>query len=385
MKVVSKQWPRMSVYWPVCIVVAILMLFYIIFYFSTERHISVRNSEPVTYGRFGVNVFSKERSASSNNVTHLAFVGDMMFDRGVLLNIQKYAPTEDDYNFPLALVRDQLTKYDMTFGNLEGPVSERGYNRGSIYSFRMNPKTVAAIKDAGFDAVSVANNHIGDWGPVAMHDTLNLLSEAGIIAVGGGESRSEAYSPKYFHTDGGIVIAFIGASQFGKGYTEAPVQTGEVQKQKAPDDYSGVGIAVLDSKTENKELIESITQARQQADFVIVSLHFGDEYRSLPTDFQQKVAKSFIDTGADLIVGHHPHVLEPVEEYSGADHGGLIAYSLGNFVFDQYFSSSTMSSAILEVEIEKPEKDVPAKINAWHLLPIKINKYFQPYVVEDNG
>lgn len=342
---------------------------------------------------------------------HLAFVGDMMFDRGVLLRIQKYGANDLvgtdgdvlglDYDFPLDLVRDRLVGYDMTFGNLEGPVSNRGTKRGSIYSFHMDPKTVTALSHAGFDAVSVANNHIGDWGVSAMHDTFASLVDAGIIAVGGGYSRAEAYGPKYFHIEPDFTIALIGASEFGAGYTEAPKITST--KVQAIE-YGGVGIAVLDSSVNsgsNSELINSIKTARQNANLVIVSLHFGDEYRTTPTDFQRRTSQAFVDAGADIVIGHHPHVLEPVEEYTSSFSGksGLIAYSMGNFIFDQYFSTTTMSSAILEVDVVKVGSSArfadhsPAGlgdnklslIKDWRLIPVKINEYFQPYILESQN
>lgn len=311
-----------------------------------------------------------------DKVLHFAFVGDLMFDRGVLFKIQNASKGEAvlDFDFPLALVKDRLSGYDMTFGNLEGPVSSRGANRGSIYSFRMNPEVVTALAGAGFDVLSVANNHIGDWGTDAMIDTLSYLSDSGIIAVGGGLNREEVYSPKYFKINNGdkvFTVGFIGASEFGKGYTEAKSDT--------------VGIAVLDANGNNSELVTAIKKAKSNADLVVVSLHFGEEYKLEPNKFQRLTAESFIDAGADIVVGHHPHVLEPVEEYvvkanqeSGKPHKGLIAYSMGNFVFDQYFSKETMSSAILEVDF-----DTGSKTYKWRLVPIKINKNFQPEVLSE--
>lgn len=286
-------------------------------------------------------------------IVRLGFVGDMNFDRDVAKVIQEKG--EGDYFFPLQKIADDLLQYDFLFGNLEGPVSDKGKNVGSIYSFRMNPLTLDALARVGFKAVSVANNHIGDWGANAMKDTFDRLNIADIAAVGGGANAEEAYGPRFL-TVKGLRIAILGESQFGKGYTEATA--------------SSSGIAIINIP----KLQVAIQKARLEADIVVASFHFGEEYEPEPNDFQKKVAHVAIDAGADIVVGHHPHVLEPLEAYKT----GYIVYSLGNFIFDQRFSSSTMTSALFEVIVTNK------KITEVKLRPVAINTDLQPEFVETN-
>ncbi len=309
-------------------------------------------------GIFGISIFlaTKPESLKFSRVfdllperkVHLGFVGDIMVDRSVRSSVVRNG---GDYNFLFENIKDDLKNYDFLFGNLEGPVSDAGKKVGSKYSFRMDPKILPVLKNVGFKAVSVANNHIGDFGPKAMADTFSRLETVGIEPVGGGASTTEAYKPRYFEING-LKIAIIGASEFGKGYTEAT------------EKYAG--IAIIDKK----RLASSTKEAKVKSDFVIISLHFGTEYQAEPNDFQKEIAEFLIDNGANLVVGHHPHVLEPLLSYRG----GYIAYSLGNFIFDQDFSSSTMNSAILDVVVENK------KITAIKLVPTVQNSNFQPQI-----
>ncbi|MCR4330584.1 MAG: CapA family protein [Patescibacteria group bacterium] len=277
----------------------------------------------------------------------LGFVGDMMFDRGVQSHILRYGSGNPDFSFEK--IQIYLKTFDVLFGNLEGPVSLKGTDQGSVYSFRMSPAVVPALSRAGFRVVSVANNHIGDFGTEAMIDTFRRLSDASIIHSGGGMTSAEAYDPKTI-TVRGTRISFLAFSEFGKNYLEA--------KEYDP------GIAVISRGS----LQTSITRAKEVSDVIVVSFHFGAEYEPLPNDYQKEIAHLAIDLGADLVVGHHPHVVEPLVRYKE----GYIAYSLGNFIFDQNFSPETMEGAVLEVDLHG------ARIAGAKLTPIKINVHFQP-------
>ncbi|TSC67084.1 MAG: poly-gamma-glutamate synthesis protein (capsule biosynthesis protein) [Parcubacteria group bacterium Gr01-1014_72] len=276
----------------------------------------------------------------------LGFGGDIMLDRGVEASI---AQNGGSFTFPFEKVAERLREYDILFGNLEGPVSDKGSDRQNLYSFRMSPRAIGGLTFAGFDVVSVANNHTGDWGVEALRDTLARLREADIAPVGAGEDDMEAYAPVLF-TVKGVRIAFLAASQFGKGHFVAGEDT--------------TGIALIDEA----RLHESILSAREEgADIVIISFHYGDEYTAEPNAFERRIARKAIDLGADLVIGHHPHVLQPIEVYKG----GYIAYSLGNFIFDQGFSPETMTSGILTARVvNKKIKDVAIE-------RLIINKDFQ--------
>jgi len=286
-------------------------------------------------------------SDKKEEMIRLGFVGDMMFDRGVESHILRYGGGNPDFSFEN--IQTYLNTFDVLFGNLEGPVSDQGTDQGSVYSFRMLPAVIPALARAGFSVVSVANNHIGDFGTEAMVDTFHRLDNVSIVHSGGGKTSAQAYDPKVI-TVGDTRISFLAFSEFGKNYLEA-------QGDKP-------GIAVISPEA----LLSGITRARAISDVIVVSFHFGDEYEPRQNNYQEEVAHAAIDLGADLVVGHHPHVVEPLERYKE----GYIAYSLGNFIFDQNFSSETMEGAVLEVLLRD------ARIAGAKLIPIRINAHFQP-------
>lgn len=277
----------------------------------------------------------------------LLFVGDIMLDRGVEEKIAVQG--DSDFSFPFQFVRGNLKEADITFANLEGPVSDKGEEKGSIYSFRMNPAAIPALKEVGFDVFSLANNHMGDWGKEAFEDTMRRLRRAGIVYAGAGWNTAEAYQATTIEKNG-VSVGYVAFSDGGPKWIEAE------------EAYSGVALASIESVT------KAVTEARKRNDIVVASFHFGDEYQKEPSDRQRALARAAIDAGAKIVIGHHPHVIQPIEEY----HGGVIAYSLGNFVFDQPFSEDTMEGMMLEIELEGNE------IRAIIPNRVKLNEHYQP-------
>ncbi len=275
----------------------------------------------------------------------LGFVGDMMFDRGVKTSVVK------NFNGDYSKMLDEAgmtEKPDIMFGNLEGPVSDKGRNVGSKYSFRFDVGIPEILKDAGFDIVSFANNHVGDWSDEAFRDTMGRLSEASLLFTGAGQNYEETTKPVIIERSG-IKIGFIGMSDVGPEW------------MKATADKPGILLA------SDPKLPEIIKNAKAESDFLIVSVHWGDEYKP-HTARQEMLAHKMIDAGANLVIGHHPHVAQDVEEYKN----GLIVYSLGNFIFDQYFSDETMKGMFAEVTINKKGiKDHKESI-------FKLNSKYQP-------
>jgi poly-gamma-glutamate synthesis protein (capsule biosynthesis protein) len=236
----------------------------------------------------------------------LAFVGDIMLDRGVKASV--YKNFNGDYGELFAKVSAELKSYDFLFGNLEGPVSDKGVDGGNIYSFRMEPVVLPALKEAGFDGFSIDNNHILNYGLEALVDTKIRLNESGLIMGGDNFNIS------------GVKINILTFNEF----------------------------ANLDLEQIKKDIIEM----KINNDLVIAYFHFGEEYAPEPNEYQKIVAKLAIDSGADLVIGAHPHVIQPLEQYKGK----YIMYSLGNFIFDQNFSSETMEGGLLEVEVNPNTK-----------------------------
>lgn len=284
----------------------------------------------------------------------LLFTGDIMLDRGVEYMIKTEG--KGDFKFPFLRIADELKKADILFGNLESPISDKGTKVGSIYSFKADLKSIEGLIYAGFDILSFANNHVFDYERLAFKDTLERLKIAGIDYVGAGLNATEASSPIIREIDG-TKIGFLAFSTLGP------------ESWKATENNSGINLISEKDIEKAKEIIKS---AKENADILIVSLHAGEEYKTNPNELQISLAKSFIDAGADLVVGHHPHVIQPTIAYEN----GWIAFSLGNFVFDQGFSKETMEGTLLKAVIEGK------KIKEVILIKIKMNEFFQPQIVD---
>lgn len=268
----------------------------------------------------------------------ILLTGDIMLDRGVLNSVQKHAESDFSYLFEGV---DLSNKADVNFGNLEGPVSDKGFDTGKDYSFRMKPRVLDLLKEQGFYALNLANNHAGDWGRKAFEDTLNRMNKNNIRAVGAGSSKKPAQAVKVIE-QGGYKIGFLGFSDVGPEW------------MRAEDNSSG--ILTSSSPEKMKDIIQ---QGNREVDVLVVSMHFGQEYRKEPTEKQKKLARMAIESGADVVAGHHPHVVQSVKEYKG----GVIAYSLGNLIFDQNFSKETMSGLMLKVTFKEGEMENYTKIS----------------------
>lgn len=275
----------------------------------------------------------------------LAFTGDIMLSRGVDAEMQR----ADDFRFPFLSIADYLRSFDLVFGNLEGPISDRGENQGSIYSFRAEPDSIKGLTYAGFKAVSVANNHIFDWGPLALADTIQILKDNDIDPVGAGRNESEANQP-YVADIRGTKIGFL-------AYTDLYPQS-----SRAFEADPGLSDFRADS------ILEAVRRLKAKTDIVVVSFHWGVEYATHSNAHQEELAHELVDAGADLVIGTHPHVPEEVERYKNS----WIAYSLGNFVFDQGFSKETMGGIIGVAEIKDKH------VESFQTVPISMNSKFQP-------
>ena len=276
----------------------------------------------------------------------LVFLGDIMLSRG----IGAMAVKNSDFGYPARLIAADLAGADLIMANLENPVSTRGTKVGSIYSFRADPKMLETLKVLGVDLVTLANNHIWDYGSVAAKDTLENLAQEGLDFVGAGVDYTAAHRA-VVRIVKDTKIAFLGYTNL----IPAPVTTTE----------SKPAVAFIDKSV----LEQDINAIRAEADLVVVNFHWGNEYKVKHNDFQEQIAKDTLAAGADLIVGHHPHVPQELVEYDE----GYVAYSLGNFIFDQNFSEDTRHGLALEVTV-KDKKIVDAQTRE-----VLFTKDFQPY------
>lgn len=279
--------------------------------------------------------------------TTLLFVGDVMLSRYIGDTLVR----EKNWNYFTESIKDFLAGADLTFANLENPVSIRGAKVGSIYSFRADPRALEGLVTGGVDVVSLANNHMWDYGGVALTDTLTHLKEKGIGAVGAGKNFTEAHAPLVRNV-GDTKVAFL-------AYTDLlPKATGAPTSAPAVSLYN------------HEQMKKDVAHARTLSDLVIVSFHWGDEYVTTHNAHQENLAREIIDAGADLIVGHHPHVPQDIGEYKGK----YIIYSLGNFIFDQNFSKDTSHGLAVKAIIEDK------KITRFEEYEIGFTKNYQPYL-----
>ncbi|HDG97269.1 MAG TPA: CapA family protein [Desulfobacterales bacterium] len=287
--------------------------------------------------------WQREADDSLPRVEILA-VGDVMLSREVGRQIIKHGP-----DYPFARISHVLSRGQVVFGNLECPISSRGTPVPFVQSnFKADPIVVKGLVKAGFKVLSLANNHIYDYGKEAIEDTVNLLKSKGIHVVGIGQSFTEAREPVIIPI-ADMKIAFL-------AYTSAHNATDPKHEYVAPP-------------IDLEWLKHDIQKAKSRADICIVSLHFGYENVEYPPPECRKQARKAIEFGADLILGHHPHVIQGMEAYKR----GFIAYSLGNFVFDN-LTDKKRRSFILKASFNREG------IQKIELLPIWINDQYQPEV-----
>ena len=287
----------------------------------------------------------------------LAFGGDLMLNRGVRNSVIKNFG--GDYSM-LFEKMEILKNYDIVFANLEGTASDQGSDLGNLYSFRMDPQVLPALKGAGFGILSVTNNHIGDWGRLAFYDTLSRMKENEILYTGGGVTREEAEKPAIIEKYG-MKIGFLAFSDKGPEFMAATPDNGGILRANDP------------------RFDEIVKSAARRVDHLVGSFHFGEEYQTKHDARQEELAHRAIDDGAKIVVGTHPHVIQDTEVYGGGPcpaeascEGGYIAYSLGNFIFDQTFSEATMEGMLLEIKLFK-DGNMAVKKNI-----LKLSRVFQP-------
>ncbi|HHW12086.1 MAG TPA: hypothetical protein GXX33_03690, partial [Firmicutes bacterium] len=270
--------------------------------------------------------FSPAKNLGGQTAFTLAAAGDMMFSRRVAAT----SISQGDYRYPFRKVAPVLLRATLAMANLEGPLSDQGKQ---LNMFRGDPRFLEGIRYAGIDLVSLANNHIMDYGTVAFLDTMERLTAAGVMYVGAGTNLAKARQGRLLNL-GGVKVGFLAYTELGPGFT----YTREPQHWAATNELPGVAPA------RPEYLQEDIARLKTQADLVVVSIHWGQEHQHYPTAKQQHLGRTALAAGADLVVGHHPHVLQGL----AVTEEGIIAYSLGNFIFDQK-PEATRQGLLLEV------------------------------------
>ncbi|WP_374328426.1 CapA family protein [Azonexus sp.] len=255
----------------------------------------------------------------------VAFVGDVMLDD----TPGKVIRQGRDPLAPFAAILDSA---DLRIANLECVVAHGGKAEADKpYTFRAPPRVLKLVK-RHFDAVGLANNHSGDFGPAAFGEMLGHLDKAGLGYFGGGRTLADAHRPLIVERKG-LRIALLGYNEFFPRSFEAG--------------HNQPGIAW----SEDEQVLLDIRQARQRdrADLVIPVMHWGWEHETRASERQKALARRMIDAGADAVVGGHPHVTQEIEIYRGKP----VIYSLGNFVFDGFDDPLNNTGWLLRLELDK--------------------------------
>ena len=254
-----------------------------------------------------------EKELTFDAVIHLAAVGDVMLDRAL-----GEAVLAGDVGYPFAQAENALAGPDMTIGNLESALGDLGVAENKGYTFRAPKETVETLALAGFDLLSLANNHAMDFGAEALMQAITLLEVRGISTVGAGADHAAAHRPVIFGLNG-ITLAFL-------AYMDVPVEFRGFDAQTWIAGENRAGVAWADPD----RIRADVTAALSQADFAVVLLHSGHENVVQPSQPQISAARAALDAGAILVIGHHAHVLQPIELVGES----VIAYGLGNFAFE---------------------------------------------------
>jgi poly-gamma-glutamate synthesis protein (capsule biosynthesis protein) len=289
---------------------------------------------------------------------NLTAVGDIMLSRVVGSRMNS-----NSVYHPYDATRHITTAADITFGNLETTLATTGTRLpGKVIWFRAVPEATEGLTDAGFDVLSLANNHILDYDTPALLETIQNLEAAGIGFVGAGENLEQARRPLVV-VKNSIRVGFLAYNEFYHYYWS----TSYKRTFEATEDIAGTAPM-------KEELIkEDIEKLKELCDVVVVSLHWGIEESNRITAAQQNLAHKIVDWGGDIILGHHPHVLQGIEFYKGKP----IAYSLGNFIFDQNDQNNNQS-IILSIVIQDNQ------IVETTAYPIYIYDKCQPRIPEDS-
>jgi poly-gamma-glutamate capsule biosynthesis protein CapA/YwtB (metallophosphatase superfamily) len=269
-------------------------------------------------------------AAQAPGSVRLMAVGDVMLARTIGRRIRLKGA-----QVPFRHVAATLAAADITVANLECAISARGTREQKAFTFRAPPKAADSLALAGIDVVSLANNHALDYGLVAMRDTMALLRERGIKWAGAGENEAQARAPLIVERNG-LRIAFL-AYLKGMGERSSSFRT---RMWEAGPNKAGVALTRIEN------VVADVEAARAKSDVVVVMFHFGAEKRPSPVEHQRRLSAAAVEAGASLVIGSHPHVLQGYKRGPNT----LIAYSLGNFVFDRFVAPAT-DSVILDVTL----------------------------------
>lgn len=237
--------------------------------------------------------------------------------------INQHSVKTNNFTWPFAQIADTLRTADITLINLENPIIKKCPLTGVGFTFCSDIRSVEGLTFAGIDVANLANNHTGNYGQSGLDQTLQILSANNILSSG-------AAAPVYKEIEG-TKFSFLG---FNDTFTPLEIE----------------------------DILPTISLAAANSDITVVSFHWGVEYTSKPINRQVTLAHAAIDSGADIIVGNHPHWSQTIEEYKGK----YIYYSHGNFIFDQFWSQETQKGIIIKTFVTNKQ------LSGYQIIPIRI-------------
>lgn len=281
-----------------------------------------------------VSISQSRSTPPQKNTLTLIATGDVMLGR----TVNSKTTRMNDFVWPFEKTKDLLASADITLINLEGTLTKDCTTTTEGMRFCGDQRQVQGLFAAGVDVVNLANNHTGDFGKKGFEETRDILSQNNILITG-------VSGPVYANVNN-MKLAFLGYNDISQ--------------------YISV-IPLADQITIKKEVLD----ASKNSDLVITSFHWGVEYTDKPTKRQIELAHLAIDSGADVVIGHHPHWIQPVEMYNSK----LIIYSLGNFIFDQEWSQKTKEGNIAKIVLTEDG------VKNYELIPVLIKDFGQPEIV----
>ena len=268
-------------------------------------------------------------------------VGDLLLGGSATPQLKK-----NGFSDPFSPTLVHLQQADIAMANLEAPLTTaKKPVTDKTYTFKVSPAAAKDIKKAGFDLLTLANNHIGDFGPKGVIETVETLEQEQLAYAGAGRNLAEARRASTIIVDGKKIAFLAYSNTFPKSF-----YAGKKKAGSAPGYMSRVAT--------------DIKKTRAEADYVVVSFHWGAEKMTAPKDYQKTLGHLAIDNGACVVIGHHPHVLQGAELYNG----GVIYYSLGNFAFGSY-SRNAVTGGMARVHLDN------GKLEKAEILPLNVFNY----------
>lgn len=311
-------------------------------------------------------------AAAPNPTVSVLFAGDVTlghhYEEYVDQQVSRGGQKDELLAWGFQKVKGVTTGADLFVVNLECPFTERGEKLAKNFNFRARPELAAALAAGGVDVASLANNHMLDYGPEGLFDTISTLDALGIAHFGAGRTLAEARAPTFVEKKG-ITFAFLGYFFLGDRNIEPKEVIATAVQPGVAGDFSDLAAM--------KAMVDAdVRAAKQRADHVIPFFHWGREGTTEPEPYQVELAHTAIDAGAAAVIGSHPHVLQGIELYQGKP----VAYSLGNFVFGGNWNPRDKRTALVELRFDKHGVTkvtvVPAYSDAYPEAPV------QPYLAE---